>query len=80
MFMWRVSSQHPGRLVLLGLSAVSLIVDHSQQNPQVQKSDDHEPHQNCDGRRDSKLGSGLGKSATSVSCILLDRRQPHHVL
>lgn len=46
---WRLSSQHPGSLVLfLGLPAASLIVDHSEQNPQVQKRDDEEPHQNCD--------------------------------
>lgn len=45
----RVLSQHPGSLVLfLGLPVVSLIVDHSEQNPQVQKRDDEEPHQNCD--------------------------------
>lgn len=35
-------------LVLLpGLPAASLIVDHRQQNPQVQKTYDDEAHQNC---------------------------------
>lgn len=33
--------------VVLGLPAASLVVDHRQQNPQVQKSCDDEPHQNC---------------------------------
>lgn len=39
---------HLEALISLGLAAASLVVDHGEQNPQVQKSDDHEAHQNCD--------------------------------
>lgn len=45
--LWSAESSVKHLVFLLGAAAVSLIVEHSEQHPQVQQGHRYEPHQNC---------------------------------
>lgn len=45
--LWSAESSVKHLVFLLGAAAASLIVEHSEQHPQVQQGHRYEPHQNC---------------------------------